>query len=110
MIVEADYLGYNVSRYPFKVCLLSAISPIGREIPDVGLTNLPLWECDQIAILALWLYHTTLVQTDSVNMESVVRCGQRCTSCTIVTTFGNGCDTMTQRLLPAWILWDGIPT
>ena len=47
-------------------------------ISDVGLTNLPKWECAQIAILALWLYHTISIQTDSVNMESVVRYGQRC--------------------------------
>ena len=50
-----------------------------RIILDVGLTVFPKWECDQIAILALWLYHMISVQTDSVKVESVVRCGQRCT-------------------------------
>ena len=73
-------------------------------ILDVGLTVFPKWECDRIAILAWWLYHMISVQTDSVNMESVVRCGQHCTSCTTVTTFCNGCDAMTQRLLLAWII------
>lgn len=72
-------------------------------ITDVRLTNLPLWESGRIPILGIWrhksgewIYSTTSVQTDSVNIESVVRCGQRCTPCTMNSKIGNSCDTMTQ--------------
>lgn len=59
----------------------------------------------RVPILAKCLCHTISVQTDSVNMECVVRCGQRnhfwqwlyvlCNTFQI----GNGCDTVTQLLL-----------
>lgn len=54
-------------------------------ISDVDLTNLPFWENDRIPIMGIWLckiaqwiYFAASVQTDSVKVESVVRCGQRC--------------------------------
>ena len=46
-------------------------------IPNVDLIKLPFGENDCIPILRMCLYHAISVQTDSVNMESVVRCGQR---------------------------------
>lgn len=73
---------------------LSPISPIGR----ISIRR-SKWPLDLIPIMGVCQVQLTIsVQTDSVKVESVVRCGQCCTPCTTVTTLGNGCDIMTQRL------------
>lgn len=81
------------------------VKVVSEKVFHLARIKVPLWHLDPISIIGIWLpkfgewmYLTISVQTDSVNMESVVRSGQPFQAAKKM-----GCDTMTQRLLLVWI-------